>query len=572
MAIVENSASEINDVILIQSFSPIFGIVSLTGYIEVTTGETGTRFFDKKFSYSIDGVFFSGWIELTQYNISQIVVNNTDAFYINYMYTRSGTDVTGNISFVSIELQGIFDQPLCPNYFILPKSIFKDFFCYNPEHSHLCAVLTNKLFEKGILPEYITRNEGLNPQVDDEDFLSFWGTVCCFYALILLFGKKIEQFDSFIDYLQEYLKQKDVFFCPDDSQLQDLNYLKSNYFDEIRQRGTIQIFKQKGIDNKAVNGEFLRLICYSINDEFFFELCNEERLGWWGSKSSPSYKGTSFSTQLIKGVEKSKDFITLSNYNTYTGGGGSMSVISDSPKQVALLSSPSNGKVIGFGPDIDNMASTDFSKAITVDERLDYEITFWVKQNVLAVNISFGCYAYDVNNNYVNLHNIITNVNANSFFVKKGLNKQQKYYFVRGIVYNKFQQTLTADQARLNIGFGNNLKMSTNTVKIIPYLVLDRTDSPDISSNIYVWDFKVRPLVKGLVANKVYSDLGNVPLANNTPLFGSYSTCFLTSRNLLQVTYKNNNDSLTTEDIDKIAREKLIPYNSLLKTNIIQKV
>lgn len=568
MSIVENSASDIGDIVLIQSFTPLFGILNLTGYVDSTSGETSTRFWKREFSYSIDGVFFSDWTPLTNADLMQIIVQATDAFYINYRYTRSGTDITGILSFQSITLNGQFEQPLCENYHILPKSIFKDLFCYNPAHSHICAILTNKLFQTGILPEYITRNQTDNPAIDDADFLSFWGTVCCFYALILVYTQDLEKFYINKNYLLEYLRERDIFAC-DSIDLQDLQYIKSNYFDEIRQRGTVQIFIPKN-DTKSVDGEFLRLICYSIGDEFIFDLITDNRLGWWLGYSSPQYKGNVLSTQTIKNKEKTNDFVDLTKYNTFTGNGGTVTIQTDGSKKIALLAGVPNTFEVGFSYDLNNPLTTNFDNAIAVNDGVDYEISFWIKQNINANNITFGCYGLDSNNNNISLLDSVLGITQQFFFQKQILNQTNTYYFVKGIVYNKHKTLIANDQARLNIGYGKNLKMVDGVSKIIPILLLDRTSNPDINSDLYVWDFKVKPLVTGAVANEVYNDFSEIPSVSNAPLSGSFGTCFLTSRNLLHIMYKNGNPSIQISDIETAARNKLIPYNSVLKTTILE--
>lgn len=567
MSIVENSVSEIGDVLLIQSFTPLFGIIDITGYVDTTLGETGTRFFKKEFSYSIDGIFFSDWIELSDPALIQIVVNVTNAFYINYRYTRAGTDMTGTLSFVDITLDGHFDQPLCPNYYILPKSIFKDIFCYNPAQAHLCAILTNKLFQRGILPDYITRNEGLNPPVDDKDFLDFWGTVCCFYSLMLLFAENLTNFGTNQGYLLEYLRERDVMVC-DDTELQDLNYIKTNYLDEIRQRGTIQIFIPKS-GTKVVDGEFLRLICYDVNDEFRFDLITGERLGWWLGKSSPSYRGNSLSLSTIKNKEKTADFVDLTLYNTFNDSGGSISIVTDGSKKVAHLEDVPDGFKVGFSYNLTTVPATNFDNAVIVDDNVDYEVSFWVKQNIQANNLTFGCMGFDINNNQIVLLDVTTGSTQQFFFTQQHLNQTDKYYFVKGIIYNKYKALLTNDQAHLNIGYGKNLKFNYGVKKIIPVVLLDRTTNPNITSDLYIWDLKVKPLVTGVVANKVYSDISETAKVNNRPLLGNFGTCFLTARNLLHIMYVNNNAAIQTADLETVTREKLIPYNSFLKTTII---
>lgn len=566
MAIVNNTSSEIGDEILIQATTPIFGVIQLQSFTDILVGETATRYFEKHFTYSIDGIFFSDWIELTDDNLLEIVVNSNDAFYINYRYKRVGSDPSGLLEFKKVCLLGQFVEPICENYFILPNSIFKDFFCANPQHSMLCSVLTNKMFEKGILPEYITRNQTETPKVDDKDFLEFWGTVSCFFALQLMLAKKLENFDSYLDTLQDFLEQRDIKFCKAGSDLEDLQYIKSNYFDEIRQRGTWNIFEMKGFENKPVNGEFLRLICKSDCDEFWWELITDQNMGWWLGTASPMYKGSSFSNQINHGGEPTKNFLDLNKYTTFKDNGGDITLIADAEKNVAKIANVPDGQIAGFAINPDINIPPNLENAITIDENVDYEITFWIKTDIVVDNISFGVNGYDCDENIVFPRSSVDDSTSNFFFTKEGLNKANTWYFVRGILYNKNSQTLTPEEALLNIGFGKTLKSFTNMQKIVPYIVLDRENNPNVLSSLFIWDLKVRPLVKGAVANTVYNDLNFVPDYFNEVSFGSFATGFLTAKNLLHVAYENKNAEKTNDEIFEIARHKLIPYNSTLIT------
>lgn len=574
MAILNNTASEIGDEILIHATTPIFGVVSLSSFTDDVVGETSSKFFKKEFSYSIDGIFFSGWIPLTAADLAMVTVSPTSSFFIHYKYTRVGTDGSGLLAFNKVNINGIFTTPVCQNYFILPLSIFSSFYCNNPQHALLCSVLTHKMFEKGILPESIIRNQTDDPQTDDKDFLDFWGTVCCFFALQLMLGKKIEKFDSFLDSLQDFLVQRDVIFCQNDTSISDLQYIKSNYYDEIRQRGTWNIFEEKGFQGKPVDGEFLRLICYKeFCDEFFWDLIDNQEIGWWLGKCSPMYKGTLFSNKIIKTEEKTKDFISLANYKVFQGNGGDVNLvyIPSEDKNIARIKSVPDGEVAGFAPDL-NAANQKLDKLIKVDEHVDYEITFWVKQNLNVENLSFGVMGYDCDGNEIFPRKTTDDSPTNFFFTEQKLNKINQWYFVRGILFNKNVQQFSVDQARLDIGFGNHLKSFDKMSKIFPYLVQDRKNNPDQNGIIDLWDFKIRPMVKGAVANTTYNDGQFIPLATNEVDFGSFATGFLTSTNLLHVVYKDQNENLSPKQIYDKTRQKLIPYNSnLLMTELTPK-
>lgn len=567
MSIINNSLTEIGDSILIQLQTPIFGVIQLQSFTDDLVGETSDRYFKKEFSYSTNGVFFSDWIPLTDADLQQVVVEQEDAFYINYRYTRQGIDPEGTLEFNSINLIGQFINPVCENYFILTKSIFKDFFCHNPQHAHLCAILTNKLFQSGILPEYVERNQTQNPQVDDEDFLAFWGTVCCFYSLIILLAEKIEKFYTDKDLLLEYLKQQDFINCSDIS-LGDLNYLKKNLLDEIRQRGTFQIFVPKD-DVKEIDGEFLRLICYNVlQDELIVNLLGGKDVGWWLGRTSPCYKGISFNKQVEKTKTIVRDIYDVNLFNTYkTDSNSIIESVTDGDKQVLKIFNVPYQEEAGIGIDVFNQQNIDFTKAYIIDPSLDYEITFWIKPIDVSTKVTFGCRMFSKDNQYLlsggNVENGVP-VGADYFFLRETFVNEDGYSFVRGIIYNEYFGFVSSGEGKLNTGFGINIKSWAKVNKIIPYIIVDSKTSDNTDKGIYIWDLKIRPLVKGSTAHTIYSDYTKVPTLNNTPLSGSHSTCFLTTRNLLSLVYKNNNQELNNQQILSIVRNKLIPYNSIL--------
>ena len=74
-------------------------------------------------------------------------------------------------------------------------------------------------------------------------------------------------------------------------------------------------------------------------------------------------------------------------------------------------------------------------KLIKVDEHVDYEITFWVKQNLNVENLSFGVMGYDCDGNEIFPRKTTDDSPTNFFFTEQKLNKINQWYFVRGILF-----------------------------------------------------------------------------------------------------------------------------------------
>jgi len=74
MAIIQNKASSVGDVILIETEVPIIGLIALTSFLDTTVGETQDKLFFKEFRFSTDGINFSVWKELTLFNSCNIKI------------------------------------------------------------------------------------------------------------------------------------------------------------------------------------------------------------------------------------------------------------------------------------------------------------------------------------------------------------------------------------------------------------------------------------------------------------------------------------------------------------------
>lgn len=107
MAIINNTSTEIGDVIQIKGVALLEGLVILEEVIDTTIGETQDRFFRKRFRVSTDlGLTFSDWLELNNANINgfKIDASLSNEAVIEYEYERAGTDATGVLAFNQVRL------------------------------------------------------------------------------------------------------------------------------------------------------------------------------------------------------------------------------------------------------------------------------------------------------------------------------------------------------------------------------------------------------------------------------------------------------------------------------------
>ena len=476
MAIQGNISTEFGDVLTIRASVPIIGLISLTDFID-NTSEQGNHIFKKEFRYSTDGgLNYSQWIELTVSNLNGVQINSTDTFLIEYRYTHindvsASFSTSDSIAWNSTQLDGVFEDIPCGMTY--QDSIFADFFnCKAEEVLAWCVNVTEKLYKQGIVPKFLTRGNEGNINGIDRDYIDFWRSVACFFAYIVVFARKFEDFKENDVLLGEFLKQRGVFFCDAASQA-DKNYLVEYYFDEIRQRGTSQIYKTADKRTSQVDGELLRLLCYNAQlDEFIFNVHLPHTIGWSVENSSPLYKGLSRQTGVIKGYEFTKDFEDVSEYPTF--GNASIQIVSDGDDEVLSISDIPIGEESGIG-------GNDLGYKITIDDDLTYEITFFVRQVELGQNLNFGAIVYDSAGNTISAKRIDTGANENYFFRNVQLNKNDKYYLVRGIIYGKDVDSSDVEN-NLAIGHGKHLQFQSGTYGLIPIISVNK-DASDIDQS-----------------------------------------------------------------------------------------
>jgi len=293
--------------------------------------------------------------------------------------------------------------------------------------------------------------------------------------------------------------------------------------------------------------QLLRLICYdSTCDEFILDLVPSQNLGWNVGNSSPLYRGTSFDFMTIKAYETSESVQSLDNYPLIND--SYCSIVDDGGVDVIKIGAVPTGIKSGIHPGSESNPLANIDKAIIINTNLDYEITFWLKQEAAEDVLTFQVWAIDTSNQTSSLYlrSIdISDTFTRELFEKKSLIQNDRYYFVRGIIYASGTTLVTTDEAKLNIGFGNNLRFEGNICKIIPEIVVDNISGSGATTNHYIKDFKVRPL--------------------NT----EYSTGFVQTRNFFKIWLQNNNRQKSELQLEDIMREYLLPYDSTFQNQYL---
>jgi len=552
MAVVGNTCSEIGDILLIETqFSVLADYVQITSFVDSIIGTSGTRFFTKQFRASQDNLVFTDWMELNNTNISTIqgnVINNI--VYFQFQYTRSGTDNTGLLEFVSITINGTIVPCTCSSS-ILNRTFMRGLGCGNFITAQLCSNLLKKLYKRGIIPEYIDR--GID--IDDEDYISFWSAISCYFAMFVTYMSKYDTLFMQRDMLIEYLKQKDILVCDNETTLEDLQYISEHYFEEIRKRGTKQIYQKKGdLNNDGsvvdIDGELLRITCTDACDEFILNLCDTDKIGWCVGKCSPLYKGNFH--DLNKGYEKDIMYVnSFDNYRRFYPEFQSIfadPILNSNTFVFDDAATMTIGDKTGFGVEL--MPTSDLDKAIVVSPNIAYEIIIMVKRigDEPIHSIDFGVDCFDCDANIYTTEKIDGTGDSNRFFEGLVIPKKDIWYTYRGIIYPYGTGDISFPDNLTNAGIGNNLRFgSENINQIIPYLCINKTTNGVVveTKSIVLAQLKVRMLGR------------------------NYSLGFIQTQNLLELYTTNKQTNKSEEELDYKIRRKLLPYNSNLILNVI---
>lgn len=295
-------------------------------------------------------------------------------------------------------------------------------------------------------------------------------------------------------------------------------------------------------DYNYIDGELIRLLGVNEFEEFLFVFFQNFENGWCISNSSPTWKGTEKIINIIKGYESTFGVESLTKYpllnsqyislkNSITlgeegiNGGKDFDLMSIEGMPINVLS--------GIDYDQNNLLK------IPVDIDVDYEISFMVAQTVKLSNINFGCRFYDEAGVEL-LPNVINGTDLTNFYFQNAyLNVPNQAYWVRGILWNINKSTF---ESKTSLGIGYNLRFVEGVKYIVPIITVTGYDT---ENEVLFWNIKVRPLSL------------------------NFSRGQLGMHNLIYILAKNNNVDLNEDKINEFIREKLIPYNSFLKTNFI---
>lgn len=446
---------------------------------------------------------------------------------------------------------------------IYDASIFKSYFESNDsEVESWTANVLEKLIKPGQVAKFVKRE---TESGETTDFADVYEPFVKFFAYLVRLSREFRDFKD-DDYLaDQYLNQKGHFTCSEET-LEQFQYLITNLLRVRAQRGTTKMI-EKSVDSSIPSGEVLRLLCWNEETYFKLGLGASKNNSWNVDNSSPLSRSLTGRYDLNSAWEDSEDVVDLSKYPLINP--SYVSIESYRGKRCLSIED------VPFGQSAGISGTTD-EKGIVVDSRLNFEITFYVAQDITLENITFGCRAFDANGSEVSLLDAVTGAPRSMFFETRRLNKAGTFYMVRGIVYNKDIDGLTLEEGRLNIGFGTNLKFTDSVVRIVPYILMDNDFSDDSDSEEDTFADSDSILLdggsSGLDGSDYWSDksydgepsvfIWNVKV---NPCNTYYNRCYLNNKNFIDMFSVNNSGKYGYDQLDEILRKYFIPYNTAFK-------
>ena len=529
MAIIENRVTEDGDVLVIKPDVPSVGLIALYNFVDTTSGESETDYFLKEFRYSINGgLTFSDWTELTIPNLEGVSISKENQFIIEYRYTRVGDTSEVELEFQDILVSGETESLPYPIY---NSTYFKKFFEVNNIYVFGWALnVLEKLYQKGILPEYMERGYSTNNALEDQDFIVFWNSVTHFFAILVYFARRFRDITLYPDILESFLMSRgiDVGTAP----IEDLVAIFEDYVAEVGKRGTYQVVDKKS-SGDVIDGELTRLLNYSHPDELIFAHVAPHEVGWCIGRSSPVWPGTEKIINLVKGYEFTEEVEDLSKYPLFDG-----AYISLVNGEIVINNVP-NSSFSGISYDLDE------DKLIPVNKNLDYEISFMCRTTNINTPITFGADGFSSSVSPLNFLSAFSGVSLNDFFNKSTM-LTDSVYFIRGIIYNQNYDKNIDTGFLPQIAPGvTNLKFDPNTdIKyIVPKIGIDNTSIA--STHLAISNVKIRPL--------------RLPFTRGQ----------LGMKNIMMLYAANNNFYTSLQRVENKIRSTIIPANSFLKARYL---
>lgn len=494
------------------------GISFLKNYVDETLGEMSQSEFIKKFRYSKDGgSSFSEWAALNDATLSKVDLDSLEWYIFEYEYTHKGVrnPMYFSRSTLSMRVETMDKDD------IYKKTDFSKYFeIDDPDVLAWAYNVLEKLYERGILPKYYSRN-------NVKDFQDYWLTVTHFFSLIVKLGRLLENIPENKILFEQFLNGRGLFLSGNEDQDQR-EYLFQNYIEEYSKRGTLEVFNKNGKNL----GEFLRLINFKNIDDIIYSALYNDEMGWCLGSSSPLWDQAQLIHSLVKGYEYDEDVVDITRYPVKSG----TEIVEINDKKYMKLSGDNflgnrlvtfnDSNVIEYGDgslkNIDGRQTTLFK----ISPEMDYEISFRLAKEAPS-DIEFSLFSLNSTFDQTTLKDGKNGVPSNIFgtFSIKAQTGHEGVY--TACILNS--KTEPNAEMCVNVPNGTNLINRGDTVYITPQIkILHDSES-------YVRDIKIKPL--------------NLPSSQGQ----------MGQKNLFLPYYKNN--SLKSDkEVKDLTERYLLPY------------
>lgn len=409
---------------------------------------------------------------------------------------------------------------------IYNRTIFKKFFEKNDIKIQAWAQnVLDKICSPGILPVFFNKQ--------NEDFVSFWGSVTHLFAIVVLYGRQYEEIDVNKILFDIFIKERGLVTDTVDT-TEQMQYLFNNYVEEYRKRGRMDIVSKEG----TILGELLRLIRYNDLNEFIFALLAPKDSGWTLGHSSPTWNRTDTVENITKAYECSSNIENLDKYPLINPSGVILQADVDNDNEPIQTMTFIGNELVGIS------SEGDLDKLLVVDEDLAYQVSLRLKtDNIQNMNLTFGVQVYDELKRPVSCIESIGTVQSNSFVKNDAsvtLNNADIYYELRATISKKNRSFV--DEVALNFPNGRGLRFVEGIKYMSLHLVQDRTKA---SSNLNIYDIKIKPIY--------------------LPFYQGY----LGEKNIIASYYRNNSYS-STSTIDQFIETYLVSYKNIFASEEIK--
>jgi hypothetical protein len=534
---MSNIANNIDDTFIIELGNSVTGIYSLSSYTDGTIGETVNRYFEREFRYTLDGINWTLWEPLTDLALNNIAIQATFDFNIQFRYTRKGLS-GGSLQWCWINVEAKYNHLIeCGVAF--HNSIFSYFFncCCEEDVNEWCMNVLRKLYEPGIIAQAMTRGTNENANSEDRDYIDFWRSITCYFALFVAYARKFESIQEHQLLLEKYINTKGLFTATNQP-LEELQFLMSTHYKQMRERGTILMTSKKELDLGGaivrVDGELLRTMSYNeAKDEFLFALTNESTCGWTMNMHSPLYKGIQNQPSLNKQYEFDFSGVLADTFPLTNALQSTYILAVDGSKAIQISQVPGAKNGIGFVGVVPEEFLTN------VNPEIPYELTFDVQvTDAYSTALTVIIHGFDSANNPAILETIDITTTGDTAIEKARFTKDYTWYSVRVIIYPYTQPYVATDDIILtSLNVGSNLKFSINTAKIIPEVTQDDSANDSVGE-LFVKNFAVKPLRT------------------------DYGKGFVGGQSLVEVWAKNNSVQYSNKEIERFINNYMVPYKS----------